>query len=1110
MRCPTCAAESPDGADSCAACGTRLAPLCRRCGTALRPAARFCDACGEPVAAAPDAPPPGAYTPRHLAEKILTSRSAMQGERKQVTVLFADVKGSMDLAEQVDPEDWHRVMDRFFGILADGVHRYEGTINQFTGDGIMALFGAPIAHEDHARRACHAALHLADALREYADELRRTRGLSFAVRMGLNSGEVVVGAIGDDLRMDYTAQGHTVGLAARIEQLAEPGKVYVTEHTAALVDGYVRLRELGPFSLKGVRQPVRVFALEGIGPLRTRLDVSRTRGFSRFVGREAETKVLDDALADAARGAGRLVGVVAEPGVGKSRLCAEFVERCAARGISVHAAQAVPYGRTVPFHVALELVRGWFGITPADGARAARKKIAGTLVLVDEELRDALPLVWDFLGVGDAERPAPRLDPDVRLRRVVAVLQRVLRAQSRHEPVVLLVEDLHWIDGGSDGVLAGLLAAVPESRTLALLNFRPEYRAPWMDGPHYRTVSLRPLGPDATTALLDELVGHDPSVAPLAARIAAHTGGNPFFVEELVRALVEGGTLAGARGAYRLAGPGDVTIPPSVQAVLAARIDRLGEREKLVLQTAAVIGKLVPTAILTRVAELAAPELDVALDALVASAFLYADGADSYAFAHPLTQEVAYRTQLAERRAHVHAAVARAITSGDADRLDERAALLAHHWERAGEPLEAARWCKRAAEWVSASDFPEARRHWQQMRTLLEALPETDEVLALRVTALGGILTCNARLGVDEAENAALFAELDALTVRIADPAARVTALAGPAAMRVVTGYPEAAIGPLLEAARLAVHTDLGTRVAVQAMLLLAYFVAGRFREADTTADVILEAAADDVQLGAQNFGLSPYLVALTFRGAIYRIFGRLDEAVRSLERGLALAHAHGQLEIAGYAHQGFAYVAYVRGDADAVAAHGQAALRLAERIDSPFSRTQAYEVLGAAHLFAHRWPEARASFEQAIAIMRDRRTGLNDEAFYLAGLARAHLGAGDLAVARTIAEEAVAVSRRRQTRYAACEANLALAEILTADTDPASWIRADAVLADALAAAVELGAVTTEPFVHTALAAVARRRGDEPTATRELDVAEQQFLAFGATRRAAEVAARR
>jgi len=611
MPCGSCGRDNREGAVFCDGCGATLTPTCPACAHALRSDARFCDVCGAqmpvvgvgaqvagpnprpptPVLSRVEGPAPRSYTPKHLADKILQSKSALEGERKQVTVLFADVKGSMELAEQVDPEEWHKILDRFFQILTDGVHRFEGTVNQYTGDGIMALFGAPIAHEDHAQRACYAALHLRDELRRYADALRVSDGLSFFVRIGLNSGEVVVGTIGDDLRMDYTAQGHVVGLAQRMEQLAEPGCVCLTQHTAALVSGYFALRDLGELSIKGLREPLRVHALEGVGTLRTRLDVSRARGFSRLVGRADEMAALELALKQATDGRGQVVGIVGEPGVGKSRLCFEFTERCRARGVPIYDAHCPAHGKTLPFLPMLELLRSYFGITDGDSDEAARKKIAGTLVLVDPTFHEVIPLVFDFLGVPDPERPAPRIDPEARQRQLFAFVRRLLQHRAR-DAVILLLDDVHWIDPASDAFLAQLADVVPGTHFLLTLNFRPEYRAAWMGKSSYQQLPLYPLGPEAAAQLLGELLGSDPSVAVVTPRIAERTGGNPFFIEEVVQALVEAGRLTGAKGAYRLATPVDeITIPATVQAVLAARIDRLGEREKAVLQAAAVIGK---------------------------------------------------------------------------------------------------------------------------------------------------------------------------------------------------------------------------------------------------------------------------------------------------------------------------------------------------------------------------------------------------------------------------------------------------------------------------------------------------------------------------------------
>ncbi|MFQ5458232.1 MAG: adenylate/guanylate cyclase domain-containing protein, partial [Myxococcota bacterium] len=588
MNCPSCGHENRDRAKFCEECASPLKRTCSNCGTELRPAAKFCDECGQAAGAAwaredashgEGAPPgepreretegsggaspsPRDYTPKHLAEKILTSKSALEGERKQVTVLFADVKGSMDLAEQVDPEDWHEILNHFFEIFADGIHRFEGTINQYTGDGVMALFGAPITHEDHAHRACYAVLHLRDELRRYAEKLKRRQGLTFAVRMGLNSGEVVVGKIGDDLRMDYTAQGHTVGLAARLEQLADPGKIYVSDDTAKLIGGFFRLRDLGPFDLKGVRGEMHVHELEDVGKMRTRLDMSRARGLSPFVGRGEEMAILERALDRALEAKAQVIGVVADAGLGKSRLCFEFLEKCRAKGMAINQAQGVAHGKAIPFYPVLQMLRGYFGITEQEPDKTVREKIAGKLLLLDEAFKEALPVIFDFLGVPDPTIKAPHLDPEGRQRQLFGVVRRLIHAESARDPGVMLAEDLHWVDGGSEAFLETLIDALPGTRGLVIVNFRPEYHAAWMQKSYYQQISLQPLSTEAIGDLLQQMLGNDPSLEGLAAHITDRTGGNPYFIEEVVQSMVEDGALEGTRGAYKLLRPVDeVAIP---------------------------------------------------------------------------------------------------------------------------------------------------------------------------------------------------------------------------------------------------------------------------------------------------------------------------------------------------------------------------------------------------------------------------------------------------------------------------------------------------------------------------------------------------------------------
>ncbi len=670
-------------------------------------------------------------------------------------------------------------MQRFFTILADGVERFEGFVDKFTGDGIMALFGAPIAHEDHAQRACYAALHLRDAARAYANEVRAQHGVPFAVRIGLNSGEVVVGRIGDDLRMEFTAQGHTVGLAQRMEALAESGHICVSEHTARLVEGYFTLQDLGRTQVKGAAAPVGLFDLEGVGAFRTRLDRSRSRGLSTFVGRDRDMAVLAAALERARSGNGQVVGVVAEAGTGKSRLCAEFLDGCRAQGIPILAGRGVAHGKSIPMLPMLELWRAFYGITDDDTPEATRAKIAGRLLLMDDSFREALPVLFDVFGVPDPANPSPALDPEQRQKRIHGVVKRLL-----HDPTygggtrVILLEDLHWFDGASDAFLETFVESVPATRDLWLLNFRPEYQARWMQRSYYQHLPLQPLAPDAIRQLLRDELGDDPSVAALPETIHARTKGNPFFIEEVVQTLIESGHLTGARGAYRLTTPVEaLQVPATVQAVLAARIDRLAEREKQVLQTAAVIGKTFGETLLRRVlgsvAAVDETALGQALSTLIASEFLFEAALYpevEYSFKHPLTQEVAARSQLRERRARVHAAVAQALEEAGGN-LDERAAEIAQHWAEADDAGRAARWHRRAAEWAGLSDPREGLRHWRRVRELAPGVEDERERTELTLEACNQLLSLGWRMGGSEEEAAAVFAEGRALTEGLGDRA---------------------------------------------------------------------------------------------------------------------------------------------------------------------------------------------------------------------------------------------------------------------------------------------------------------------------------------------------
>ena len=545
----------------------------------------------------------------------MESRGAQDGERKTITALFADIKGSVEMMEGLDPEEARSIVDPALQLMMDAVHRYEGYVAQSRGDGIFALFGAPIAQEDHARRALHAALRMQEDIKRYSDRLQIEKGVPLQVRVGLNSGEMVLRSIRkDDLHTDYVPIGHSVNLAARMESLATPGSIAVSESTFRAAEGYFRFREVGPVAVKGLREPVRVYELDGVGALHTPLEVSRSRGFSRFVGRVNETATLEAALNRAIGGSAQVVGIVGDPGVGKSRLCFEFLERCRVRGLPIFEAHGVAHGKSLPLLPMLELFRSFFGITEEDTDQAAREKIAGRFVPLDESLRELLPLVFDLLGVSDPERPAPPMQPDARQRQLVGIVKRVTQMWGRRQPAVAFLEDLHWFDGGSEAFLEPIVEALPGTQWLVLVTFRPEYHAGWMQKSYYQQLPVLSLAPDAIAELFEDLLGADPSLAALGSRIRERTGGNPFFIEEVVQALAETGVLDGTKGAYRLKGPAaELRIPATVQTVLAARIDRLAEREKEVLETAAVIGRQFTEPVLQRVSELRESELAASL-----------------------------------------------------------------------------------------------------------------------------------------------------------------------------------------------------------------------------------------------------------------------------------------------------------------------------------------------------------------------------------------------------------------------------------------------------------------------------------------------------------------
>jgi class 3 adenylate cyclase/tetratricopeptide (TPR) repeat protein len=708
MTCSGCGQANPAAAQFCGGCGARLAAVCPSCQAENPPGNRFCHQCGaalapkrEPARAAPldQFASPTVYTPKHLAEKILTTAGALKRERKQVTVLFVDVSGFTALSAGLDPEEVHRLMSRAFDLMLTEVHRFEGTVNQFLGDGIMALFGAPIAHEDHARRAVHAALGIARALDAYQAELR-SRGITFRVRQGLNTGLVVVGSIGSDLRMDYTAVGDTTNVAARMQQVGEPGRVTISEATHRLVHGYFETRALGEKQLKGKVEPMPAWEVVTAREARTRLDVEVEHGLTPLVGRERELGQLLDAFARAQSGEGQVVFVVGEPGIGKSRLLLELRRRVGAAG-DWHEGHCLSFGKAMAFHPLVDLVRRWFGVEESDGDAAITAKLEQGVAQIGADLGPVSLYLRALLSVDPGDDAVRAMSPAERRGETLDALRRLLVRAAERQSQILVIEDLHWIDSASEQFLATLVDSVPAARALLVFTYRPGYPNPFGDRSYFTRIVPAPLSADDSVRMAAAVLATDTLPAELRALVATKAEGNPFYVEELVKSLEESGALRRANGRLDLARPVTVSdIPSTIQDVIAARIDRLAEAPKQTLQLASVIGREFTRRLVDRLAEIRERTEDN-LRELTALELIHERRRFpelAYMFKHALTQDVTYASLLVRRRKELHGLIGRAIEELYADRLAEHFEMLAHHFSHAEDWDRALDYLLKAAE----------------------------------------------------------------------------------------------------------------------------------------------------------------------------------------------------------------------------------------------------------------------------------------------------------------------------------------------------------------------------------------------------------------------------
>jgi predicted ATPase/class 3 adenylate cyclase len=1088
--------------------------VCASCGATNAAEQKFCGECGSkltPDAAKTKLPSPDSYTPKHLAERILTSKSAIEGERKQVTVLFADLKGSMELLADRDPEEARRLLDPVLEKMMEAVHRYEGTVNQVMGDGIMALFGAPLALEDHAVRACYAALRMQESVQRYAAEVFRTQGLTLRIRVGINSGEVVVRSIGNDLHMDYTAVGQTTHLAARMEQLADPGSTLITAETLHLAEGFLQVSARGPAPVKGMSEPVEVFELTGAGSVRTRLQAAAARGLTRFVGRSAELAQMFSALERSHAGHGQVVALVGEPGVGKSRLVWEFTHSHRTEGWLLLESASVSYGKASAYRPVIDLLKSHFQIEDRDDERRIREKATGKLLTLDETFKPHLVPLLALLDVPVDDEKWKPLDPVQKRMRTLDACKRLILREAQVQPLVLVFEDLHWIDSETQALLNSLVESLPTARLLLLVNFRPEYASPWGAKTYYTQLRIDPLSGESAEELLRTLLGSDPSTQPLARLLIERTEGNPLYLEESVRALVETGALQGERGAYRLATPlTSIQVPATVQAILAARIDRLAPEDKQLLQAAAVIGKDVPYLLLQAIVELPEEALRQRLPTLQAAEFLYERSLFpdlEYTFKHALTHEVAYGSVLQERRKALHAQIMASIERLYADRLAEQIERLAHHALRGEVWDKALGYTRQAAEKaLGRSANREAWSHLAQAIAVLPQLPQTKATLEQAVDLRLAARNCLNPLG-EFARMLAVAREAEPLAKGLEDSRreALVHCMAsvaltqlGRSAEAIEHGIRAVAIAEALQ--------DSMLQIAARHALGLPHSRIGAYRAAadfyqrdvglapEQIPERLLKPwGAGVVQESVTRvaYGISESVAAFCFAE-----LGEFDQALLHAERAVKFAQILDVLFLRALADTSLAFSHVRKGEVQQALYLAQRWLQTYGAADLPLAQVVMAASLGEAFNVSGQLDDAAALFERAWQAAESQSL-LSEGQQVLALLGDAYGRSGRIDEAVATGQRALQLARELRQRGQEARTLYLLGNIHGYGAS-ANATQARESYQQALGLAHELGMRPLEAQCHFALGELASKAGEKRAAQEHFSTAASMFREMG------------
>ena len=1062
MQCLRCGCQNKATNEYCEGCGSPLGIECSACGHLNGPTARFCGRCSAALKAT------ATEVPNQSWQHVLKSLHAKGGERKRLTILFADIRNSTGLIDSLgDPELGMRRLQPILDLMNEAVVRYDGVVNKSQGDGVMALFGAPQPREDHAVRGCLAALAIQDGVSRFGDP-------DLQVRVGVHTGEVVVQTIEHGIYQTYDAAGANVHLASRLEQLAGAGAILVSKETYTAAKQFVEVEPLGPQAVRGIAAPIETFKLRGLRYAPSSGVFRSGRRLSPLTGRTDQFSALSVELENTMKGDGRVVGVIGEAGIGKSRLCFEFAEHCRGKGIRVFEARVLAHGRATPFQPVLELLRDYFGLHVKEAAEISRRRVLERLAALS--LSDELSFVLlEFLGIADPLQAKIKLDPKTRKALLLDFVSTLPRSGPRDITTIVIIEDLHWIDAASEEFIEALADAVVGTTTLLVVNFRPGFAAPLMQRSHYRQINMPPLPPAQAALLLQDHFGNDHSLALLSRNIIERAQGNPFFLEELVNALVERGDFEGEKGAYRLKGGIDtIPLPPTVQAVIAARIDRLEESAKKVLEIASVVGREISTSILDVVAGLAPAGLSEAVQHLRQAELLYDVPPFEQrllAFRHPLIQEVAYRSLLHERRRELHSKVAQAIEGIFKDRAEERASLLAYHLEQAGENLKAAQQNIRSATWIGTNDPSQALRTWKKVRELLSNLPSSQPTDYLKMMASGQIVNFGWREGIPAKDARIYFEEARELALALGDM--RANALIHAAYGRILAngGSADEYVEKIREAKRIADEgNDPSVQITLKAVLCHALWLSGRMREALQMNVEATDRVHEITKVDRQTLGFDVEAWLAVLRGRTLVMLDRKEEARPFLDRVLQLESS--QVDPIHYVMPSMAYVdvAWAEENVALAQEHADRAFAIAIKSGNPYLRVYAQACRGLSHTVARRLTSSIEDLSDALSFARSRKAGLENEPRILADLANAYRLNGDSAAALSTVDQAIKVATERHARVAECLARAVRAKLLLRSATDDETMDGAQELDRAKALMQETGAVLFKAFINADL----------------------------------------